>query len=429
MIRYASTRGFAALLFLFCGALAPAPTPVAAQTPASTGAKATFNGRLERLATEIEQSRVDLHAPGVALVVVRGDDVVFARGFGFADIENRTPVTPETPFFIGSTTKAFTATLVGMLVDEGLVSWDDPVDRYLPYFTLAVDSEDPQARATMRDILSHRTGFPRMALLGANGTLSSEGILRQASFAEPFAPFRERFYYNNVQYLAAGWAAAAAAGEPSGELIDERILTPLGMDDTRTSMREARRDADLAHGYSWDETLKQFRVVPASPESPGVDPVAPAGSISSTGLDMARWIRFLLSGGSVGGKRLIGSEALTTTWTAQIRVGEGVGYGMGWFVRDWRGQRFIEHGGNVRGFSSQVGLLPESDLGFVLLTNGMSTSLPAFAVNRVPEILLGQLPEPGAERVEIGDLGPYLGRYVANFASFSNEVFTILAGC
>ena len=189
--------------------------------------------------------------------------MIFARGFGVADVEKKTPVTPSTPFFIGSTTKAFTATLVGMLVDEGRMRWDDPVEKYLPEFKLAVQSKDPNDRATMRDILSHRTGFTRMALLETNRGLSSEEILRRASSVEAFAPFRQRFYYNNVHYLAAGSAAAAAAGTSWDALVRARILAPLGMADTRTSMREARKDPRVARGYAWDEARKTFQPLPS----------------------------------------------------------------------------------------------------------------------------------------------------------------------
>ena len=156
-----------------------------------------------------------------------------------ADVEKKTPVTPNTPFFIGSATKAFTATLVGMLVDEGRMQWDDPVEKYLPEFKLAVQSKDPNDRATLRDVLSHRTGFTRMAFLETNTGLSSDEILRRASSAEALAPFRQRFLYNNVHYLAAGSAAAAAAGTSWDALMKARILAPLGMAATRTSLREA----------------------------------------------------------------------------------------------------------------------------------------------------------------------------------------------
>ena len=211
----------------------------------------TLAERLDRLAAEFDRNRIDLHVPGAAIAIVRGEEVIFARGFGVADIEKKTPVTPDTPFFIASTTKAFTATLVGMLVDEGRMKWDEPVETYLPEFKLKVQSQDPNDRATLRDILSHRTGFTRM--LETNTSLSSDEILRRASSAEPLAPFRQRFLYNNENYVAAGWAAAAAAGTSWDALVKARILAPLGMAATRTSMREAWNDPRMARGYRWDE--------------------------------------------------------------------------------------------------------------------------------------------------------------------------------
>ena len=382
----------------------------------------TLAERLDRLAAEIDRNRIDLHVPGAALAIVRGDEVIFARGFGVADVEKKTPVTPNTPFFIGSATKAFTATLVGMLVDEGRMRWDDPVEKYLPEFKLAVQSKDPNDRATLRDVLSHRTGFTRMGFLETNTGLSSDEILRRASSAEALAPFRQRFLYNNVHYLAAGSAAAAAAGTSWDALMKARILAPLGMAATRTSLREAWKDPRVARGYAWDEARKRFRLVTLETLGNNIDGIAPAGAISSTALDMTSWLRFLLRQGVQDGKALDQSRLpWTATWTPQIQVGGGVGYGMGWFVRNWQGQRLIEHGGAIAGYSAEVGLLPDSNIGFVVLTNTLS-ALPSIAMQLVPQYLLGELP-PAAS--DAGDLKPYLGRYIANFATFSNEVFTI----
>jgi len=416
MLRSAQTR-----MFVIIAALAVASISAAAQTPTATTAP-PLDARLERLAAEIERHRIDQHAPGAAVAVVRGGELIFARGFGLANVDEKTAVTPETRFFIGSTTKAFTATLIGMLVDEGLMSWDDPVDKHLPYFKLAVDSKDPNDRATLRDLLSHRTGFPRMGVLTANGALSVEEILRQASQAEPLSPFRQRFHYSNEQYLAAGWAAAAAAGRPWDELTRSRILNPLGMTDTETSMSRARALPDLARGYTWhketgtleENVLSWIR---------SVDTIGPAGSISSTVLDMAKWVRFLLANGQVNGKPLIRAETLAETWTRQIAVNGQIGYGMGWMMREWRGQPMILHEGNVPGYSALVALLPKSELGIVLLVNQHASLLGGLAANIIPSILLGDAPAEAGR--EAGDLSPYLGRYVANFAAFSNEVFTV----
>ena len=300
------------------------------------------------------------------------------------------------------------------------MQWDDPVEKYLPEFKLAVQSKDPNDRATLRDVLSHRTGFTRMAFLEINRGLSSDEMLRRASSAEALAPFRQRFLYNNVHYLAAGSAAGAAAGTSWHALMKERILAPLGMTATRTSFREAWNDPRTARGYRWDEAAQAVRPVTLE-MGINVDGVAPAGAISSTARDMTSWLRFLLRQGVHGGKALISPAALTTTWTPQIPIGDARGYGLGWFVRKWQGQRLIEHGGSLTGYSAEVGLLPDSNIGFVVLTNTQS-ALPSIATQLVPQHLLGELPTAAGDT---GDLKPYLGRYIANFRTFSNEVFTI----
>ena len=348
------------------------PARAIAQSAAVPPAAPTLAERLDRLAAEFDRNRIDLHVPGAVLAIVRGEEVIFARGFGLADVEKKTPVTPETRFFIGSTTKAFTATLVGMLVDEGRMQWDDPVEKYLPEFKLKVQSNDPNDRATLRDVLSHRTGFTRMGLLEMSTGMSSDEILRRASSAEPIAPFRQRFLYNNEHYLAAGSAAGVAAGTSWHALVKARILDPLGMTATRTSVREAWNDPRTARGYAWDEAGQRVRPLTFETMGFNIDGIAPAGAIGSTATDMTAWLRFLLRQGVQDGKALISPAALSTTWTRQIPIGGTAGYGMGWIVRDWQGQRLIAHDGAIGGFSAHVGLLPDSKIGFVVLTNTIS---------------------------------------------------------
>ena len=422
MTVHVSVRSISALLLLNVSLLGLPGDALAQSVVAPQKTAPTVAERLDRLAAEFDRNRIDLHVPGAVLAIVRGEEVIFARGFGVADIEKKAPVTTDTPFLIGSATKAFTATLIGMLVDEGRMQWDDPVEKYLPEFKLAVQGKDPNDRATLRDVLSHRTGFTRMAFLEINRGLSSDEILRRASSAEALAPFRQRFLYNNVHYLAAGSAAGVAAGTSWHALMKERILAPLGMTATRTSFREAWNDPRTARGYSWDEAAQTVRPVTLE-MGINVDGVAPAGAISSTARDMTSWLRCLLRQGVQGGKALISSAALTTTWTPQIPISDASGYGLGWFVSKWQGQRLIEHGGSIAGYSAEVGLLPDSNIGFVVLTNTLS-ALPSIATQLVPQHLLGELP-PAAS--DVGDLKPYLGRYVANFRTFSNEVFTISA--
>lgn len=385
-----------------------------------------LDARLARLAGILEEKRVSMRIPGMAIAVVLNDEVVLARGFGLADREKSTPVTPETLFAVGSTTKAFTATLIGMLVDEGKMEWDDPVRRHLPYFDPAVDGGDDSTAVTIRDALSHRTGFTRMGLLFASGAVPREQILRTAAGAEPWDRFRKKFHYCNVMYLAAGEAAAAAAGMDWDTMLAEKILKPLGMKSTNTSVQLSMTDKRLSLGYIWEEDRNDFRRL----DMRVLDNIAPAGAINSNVVDMARWVRFQLGRGEIEGKRLISEAQHGETWKRQISIEGGVGYGMGWMVRDWQGRPVLEHGGNIDGFGAQVALLPGSNLGFVLLTNVTATPLQQDSMNIVWETLLGESEEEGALTVR-PDFDPYVGKYTANFGPFNDEKMTVKvqAGC
>ncbi len=397
-------------IILLAGCSAPA-------TPAVTP---ELQQKLDILVEQLEQQRQTLHVPGMAIAVVKDDEVILTHGFGIANVEKKTPVTPETIFAIGSSTKTFTSTLVCMLVDEGKMDWDDPVTKFLPYFQMNAESDNESAEVTLRDVLSHRTGFTRMGLLFASGQIPREEILADATKAEPYVPFREKFYYSNVMYMSAGMAAGQVAGTDWDTLVEERIFKPLGMDSTTTSVTQVENDPRLSFGYLWDEDLQVYEYKPMR----NVDNIGPAGSINSNVLDMAQWLRLQLGLGGYEGQRLINEANLRETWTKQIDITESVGYGMGWMIHEWEGQPVIEHGGNVDGFSAQVAMLPESNLGFVLLTNASVSPLPSLAINIVWDTLLGE------EQVDAdgsaADYEPYLGNYIANFGQFQDTVFTVL---
>ena len=357
----------------------------------------------------------------MAVAVVKDGQVVLARGFGTSDLDAGTPVTTETAFAIGSSTKAFTATVLGMLVDEGKLGWDDPLSRHVPDLRLKVQAEAPDAQATVRDALSHRTGFPRMSILWIGDTLTLAEIFQHASQAEPTARLGQAFQYNNVVFTAAGEAGARAAGMPWETLVRQRLLTPLGMSRTTVSLPEARQRGGLATGYAWSEdgqahTRESMRTVEA---------MAPAGAINSTALDMARWLRFQLAGGMHGGERLISEAALAETRTVQIDAG-GAAYGLGWFVDDWKGQAHVHHGGNIDGFAANVGFLPEAGVGYVFLSNLSVTPLQHTIGPLVFEALLGE--EARAEGAAGGeDLDAYPGEYMANFGPFEDTPFVVTA--
>lgn len=375
--------------------------------------------RLDNLTERLEAARIEHHVPGMAVAVVYNDEIVFAQGFGLADIDAKTPATENTMFAIGSSTKAFTSALVGTYVDEGKLAWDDPIEKHIPEMKLAVRRTDQ--KPTLRDAMSHRTGFTRMGPLWAGGKVSSEVMFATTSKAEPWADFGKTFLYNNVVYASAGEAASRVGGKPWGQLVTERILEPLGMASSNTSVKDARDAKARAQGYRYDDARDTFEPVPMR----DLDLIGPAGSINSTVVDMSQWLRLQLSRGEVDGKRIISKESIEATWSPQIEVGGGAKYGLGWFVRDWNGHRLVEHGGNIDGYAAEVALMPDDGLGYVLLTNVSATPLQSASRAIVWEAMLGSLNEQAQDAAELPDVGPYLGKYVADFGPWDDARFTV----
>ena len=389
-----------------------------------TSDTAELEARLDDLVQRLDREREEAHIPGMAIAVVADDRVVLTRGFGLARLEDEVPVTEETLFAIGSASKAFTATLMGMIVDQGEMAWDDPVTDHLPDFDLQVEGGE----VTLRDLLSHRTGFTRMSLLWAAGrNVPRKAILDTATRAEPLAGYQKKFLYNNVMFLAAGEATAAAAEQDWDSLLAERLLQPIGMKHSNTSVTLSQEDPRLAHGYTWIEESEQFQRKPMVV----LDSIAPAGAINSDAKDMAQWLRFQLGQGEIDGQRLIAAETLAETRKAHNPIVPTVDYGLGWFLREWDGQPLVEHGGNIDGFCSQVAFLPESGIGYALLMNVTGSALQQGSIPIVFEALLGARKDELSAHAQDGpeatdDLEDFLGPYIGNFAQFKDAEFEVL---
>ncbi len=352
---------------------APAPSQSPSAAPAgdadAQSAKAAeAEQRLAYLVREIEAARESSHTPGVAVAVVRGDEVLMARGFGVRDLNSKEAVTADTIFAIGSSTKAMTATTLAMLVDEGKLSWDDQISKHLPELVLQIDAKKGE-KATVRDLLSHRTGFPRMSLLWSGGTLSRGEILAFASKAKPTKPFRAKL---TCSTWPAGEIAARLSKKSWADLIRTRILAPLGMKTSHPNTSSASADKRRALGYTWWKTSKRF----VAENHRNLDVIGPAGSVYSNVNEMTRWLRLQVGNGVFEGKRLVSEKALAETRSKQIEIGPGVSYGLGWMVRDIDGHRVIEHGGNIDGYSAAVGFFPEDKIGFVMLSNASADRSP-----------------------------------------------------
>ena len=325
----------------------------------------------------ITQAIKDWRVPGLAIVVVKDDSVVFMKGYGVRELGKPDPVTVHTRFGNMSTTKAFTAMLVAMLADSGRVAFDDPVTKYEP----AVQFADPYVtrEIAVRDLLTHRVGFGDPDYLWGTSGLDFATIAHRLRYVPTQTSFRSRFQYNNVTYALAGDVAARAAGTTWQALLHARILGPLGMTETVADASELRTagitDVTAPHGIVRDTV----RVLPAPLD--GIDAIAPAGAILSTATDMAKWLRFLLDSGRVAGRRLVSAQNFAQLFrpqqivqrpfypTATLTHPHFQAYGLGWILQDYRGEFIAIHTGSIEGRSAIVGLIPDRRLGLAIFTN------------------------------------------------------------
>jgi CubicO group peptidase (beta-lactamase class C family) len=331
--------------------------------------------------------------PGCAVVAVRAGHVVLTAGWGQRDLDAKLPVTPDTLFAIGSTTKAFTAATVGALVDDGLLTWESPLRDYLP----ALRFDDPVVtdRLTIVDLLSHRSGLPRheMVWLGYPDR-SRTDIFRRLRFLPLSRDLRQAFQYCNLGYLVAGHAVDELSGMSWEDYMRARLLIPLGMGRSNLSVDDMIADPDHATAYE----RRQGVVVPV-PQRP-VTALAPAGAINSCATDMARWLLAQLGGGQVDGQAVMSPGTVARQHQAHIVLPEDRtfpastrhAYGLGWIIGRYRDHRLLEHGGGIDGFQTECMLLPDDGIGVAVLTNTTSSAMPPVVAYRVLDELLGLEP-------------------------------------
>ena len=342
----------------------------------------------------VERSMKAWRVPGVALAVVQNDKVVYLKGYGVRELGKPAPVTPDTQFAIASTTKAFTTAALAILADDGKVQWDDLVRKHLPYFRLS----DPLAdrNVTLRDLVSHRTGLSRHDLLWSGSPWQREEIVRRIGFVPLTEPFRSKYQYQNIMFIAAGEAIAAASGQSWEDFLRARVLMPLGMKNTNFRIDDAQRALDHSSVHIRDGANGAVKVSTWS----NVDNVGAAGCINSSVRDLANWVRLQLARGSFEGRRIVSEKNLVETHTPQtvIRL-EGItgelnpetaqmSYGLGWTVSDYRGQHIVSHAGSLKGYRSQVALLPKKNTGMVILSNLGQTQLPEALRNALIDEML-----------------------------------------
>ncbi|MGH7718384.1 MAG: serine hydrolase [Gemmatimonadaceae bacterium] len=351
------------------------------------------NGRAPgELGRYVERAMRDWGVPGVAVAVVKNDSVVYANGFGVRELGKQERVTPRTLFAVGSTSKAFTAAALAMLVDEGKLRWDDPVSRHLPSFQLY----DPYVtrELTVRDLLSHRSGLPGADRLWYGTGNERDEVVRRIRFLKPNRSFRSGFGYQNVMFLAAGQVVQAVSGRSWDDFVKDRIFVPLGMSATNTTTLALRGRSDVATPHQRIEGS----VRPIAWRN--IDNVAPAGSINSNVLEMAQWLRLQLGRGSYRGTKLLTPGVVREMHTPQtiIPISEEMerlvpethfqAYGLGWLLRDYRGRKIAAHSGGIDGMRADVALVPEEQLGVVVLSNIGGSTFPVPIIYRVIDMYL-----------------------------------------
>jgi len=385
----------------------------AAQTQVSTDLQKS----LQTIEERVEKRRAELGIPGMSLVIVKDGEIIYMKGLGYKDFENKIAVTPDTQFAIGSATKAFTALSVLMSQDEGKLSLDDSPKKYLPYFKMK--DADTDKNMTVRDLMAHTSGLNRTDLAMITGQLNRQELIQVAGEAQPMAKLREKWFYQNIMFAAAGEVVAKVQKTTWEKFVPSRIFAPLGMTNSTMDMKQMQKAKDYSFGYQYNFDTKETQKLPFR----DIDEVAPAGSINSSARDMAKWITFVMNGGSVNGKRLV-SEKGFEEWTKNqmnITPNGKMAYGLGWFLQEWNGMKVVQHGGNIDGFNSLVAMIPEKKLGFVMLTNVSGSPLGNELMPLVWENILGN---PNAKPVNSDDMSKEVGKYSFKEAGFDVEIKT-----
>lgn len=351
----------------------------------------------------VDSIRTAWKVPGLAIAVVKGHQVIYAKGFGMKDLEQKAAVTTKTKFAIGSVSKSFTVTALGIQAAEKKFDWDVPLRRSMPDFMMF----DPVAteRMTARDLVTHRSGLPRHDVSWGAGGFTRDQLYQRLRYFEPNKDFRAVWQYQNLMFLTAGMLSARLDGTDWETVVRNRIFGPLGMTTADFSVNDLQRSADFAYGYARSPADSVVRVPYRV-----IDAIGPAGSINASIEEMARYLTMHLNQGAFEGREILPAAQAREMQTPQMVIppsplvtagGTDLGheqYGMGLFVGTFRGHKMVHHGGNIDGFSAELNFLPNDSLGVVVLTNMNGTFVRDFLPFVVYDRLLGLDPIRWSDR-------------------------------
>jgi len=350
----------------------------------------------------------DWNAPGIGVGIVVGDKLVFAKGYGYRDYEKKLPFTPSTLCQIASNTKLFTAVAAGLLVDEGKLTWDEPVRNSVP--SIRFYNDDLNNTVTLRDMLAHRTGITRHDTIWYKSDDTRKQLFDKVKYLEPQKPLRQTFLYNNLMYAAAGYIIELQSGKTWEDFVRDRIFKPLDMTNTVYSIADMLKQPDF--GVPFTEKRDTFEIYKI-PYYEDIGGVAPCGAIISNIQDMSHWLIALMNDGRYQGTQVLPSAVLKATLEPAIALPNtetetrgywellNETYGMGRDTVSYRGQLLTYHGGDLPGFHSQVSFLPRERIGVLVFVIGNHCArLYDIISYNVYERLLGM------------DQTPWSGRYL-----------------
>lgn len=347
----------------------------------------------------VRKGMKDWEVPGLSIAVVRRDSIVLLKGYGVLERGGSAAVDQHTLFGMMSTTKAMTALSIAMLVDDGVLHWDDPVTRWVPEFAMP----EPYVTATLRveDLLTHNAGLGNADLLWTRHDLSGAEILRRIRLLRPEYPLRGGFIYQNIMYGLAGEVIARASGVSYAEFLRRRIFAPLGMTRSYPTYSAMLASGDPNRSRPHYRIRDTVRVI----EDEAIDELPAAGAVWSTASDMATWMRFLLDSARVNGRRLVSDSSYQRIFAPHVMIGpeefystarltqpRWTTYGLGWFQQDYRGHYVAFHTGSLDGRTAIVGLLPEERAGIYVFGNLDHAELRHALMLRALDLFLGESP-------------------------------------
>jgi len=332
-------------------------------------------------------------AAGFAVAIVEGDKIIYAKGFGYADFENKIPADANTLFAIGSTTKAFTSALLGLHREDDKLTFNDRPRKHIPELEFYNDEMDNTI--TIKDLMRHSTGLPRH-----DGSWyyfpshSKDSLVTKLKYHEPFTGVREHWYYNNFGFLLQGVITERITGKTWEENIETEFFKPLGMARSKTTIAGMKSSSNAAFGYELDADRNITKM-----DYYDIAGMSPAGSINSSVNDMGNWLITWVNDGKYKDQQIIPENYVKEAMSSQMVVAAGfpskelpdaqfANYGYGWFLHSYKGHYMVEHGGNIDGFSASVALYPSDSLGIVVLTNQNGSPVPRLIRNITADYML-----------------------------------------